>query len=344
MEEILSATRDERARLFQTATDRSENIRNRVIIEKDFWVCWALNRIFSNTTIAPHIIFKGGTSLSKCYSIIARFSEDIDLTLSKSYIGITEENDPILASTTSQRGKRLNDLTDAVITKINNDVKPLLFNEFQKSLSQYFNENEWQLTTAENDEQTLIFHYPSCFEKISTGYIQTAIRLELGARGDNNPCETKTISPYIQQILPELFETSSGIPVTALTAKRTYWEKVTLLHAEYHRDATKHIPSRLFRHYYDIVMMDHRNITRDALQDTTLLNDVVRNKINYFPSKWASYETANIGNLRLYPNEIFLELLRDDSQQMGEMFFGDRPDFEYIMSEIKRIEEVINRV
>lgn len=344
MEELLTATQSERARLFEEAYERSARTKSAIIIEKDFWVCWTLNRIFSNPDFAQHIIFKGGTSLSKCYGIIDRFSEDIDLTLSKSYIGITEENDPILASTTSQRGKRLNDLTDAVITKINNDVKPLLFSEFQKSLSHYFDENEWQLTTAENDEQTLIFHYPSCFEKISNGYIQTAIRLELGARGDNNPCESKAISSYIQQILPELFDNPPEISVTALTAKRTFWEKITLLHAEYHRDPQKPLPSRLFRHYYDIVMMDHGNITLDALQDTALLNDVVRNKVNYFPSKWASYETANLGNLRLYPNKIFFESLRDDSQQMGEMFFGDRPDFDYIMSEIRRIEEVINKV
>jgi predicted nucleotidyltransferase component of viral defense system len=89
MKELLSISRNERAQLFQEATDRSPNIHNSIIIEKDFWVCWALHQIFSSPSLSPHITFKGGTSLSKCYNIIDRFSEDIDLTLAKPYIGIT---------------------------------------------------------------------------------------------------------------------------------------------------------------------------------------------------------------------------------------------------------------
>src|SRR3990167_10168824 len=103
MKELLSASRTERAQLFQEATDSSPNIRKPIIIEKDFWVCWTLNQIFSSAALSPHITFKGGTSLSKCYNIIDRFSEDIDLTLAKQYIGITVDNDPISAATPSQR-------------------------------------------------------------------------------------------------------------------------------------------------------------------------------------------------------------------------------------------------
>lgn len=88
MKEILSISHNKRAQLFQEATERSPNIYNPIIIEKDFWVCWALNQIFTSPTLSPHITFKGGTSLSKCYNVIDRFSEDIDLTLSKPYIGI----------------------------------------------------------------------------------------------------------------------------------------------------------------------------------------------------------------------------------------------------------------
>src|SRR5580692_11316390 len=138
MEEILNKPHKERAQLFQEAAARSKNIKRPIIIEKDFWVCWALDQIFGSSTLAPHVTFKGGTSLSKCYNIIDRFSEDIDLTLAKSYIGITGDNDPISASTSSQRGKRLEQLSDAVKTKITNDVKPVLTEEFRKSLSTHF--------------------------------------------------------------------------------------------------------------------------------------------------------------------------------------------------------------
>lgn len=94
MRELLESTQEERAKYFQEATARSEKIKNVIIIEKDFWVCWTLDQIFSNPILSPHITFKGGTSFSKCYGFIDRFSEDIDLTLSKQYIGITAENDP----------------------------------------------------------------------------------------------------------------------------------------------------------------------------------------------------------------------------------------------------------
>lgn len=343
MKELLSASRNERAQLFQEATDRSSNIHNPIIIEKDFWVCWTLDQIFSSPILSPHITFKGGTSLSKCYNIIDRFSEDIDLTLAKSYIGITGDNDPITAATSSQRGKRLEQLSDAVKIKIASGVKPTLTEEFRKHISPYFSDTEWQLTTDGKDEQSLIFHYPSCLEKTADGYIDISIKLEFGARGDNSPCEPKIISSYAQQLLPQLFETPSAIKVTSLTAKRTFWEKATLLHAEYHRDPKKPLPGRMFRHYYDIVMLDQKNLTQDALNDTKLLDDVVKNKVIYFPSKWANYDEAKIGSMRLYPNEAFIESLKSDSKRMTDMFFGDAPDFENIISEIKRIEKIINK-
>jgi hypothetical protein len=142
--------------------------------------------------------------------------------------------------------------------------------------------------------------------------------------------------------LPELFTNTPEIKVTTLTAKRTFWEKVTLLHAEYHRDPQKPLPSRLFRHYYDIVMLDQNNITNAALQDISLLDDVLNNKVIYFPSKWANYDTAKIGSLRLCPNSLFLDSLREDSKQMDEMFFDNMPHFDSIMSKIEDIEKRIN--
>ncbi len=342
MKELLEASRNERAQYFQEASARSQNIKNPIVIEKDFWVCWILDQIFSNPTLSPHITFKGGTSLSKCYGIIDRFSEDIDLTLAKQYIGITSNNEPTSAATLNQRGKHLEAITNAAKNKITHEVKPLLTEEFRKNIAIYFNDAEWQLETDEADEQSLIFHYPSCFERKPGEYIQTSIKLEFGARGDNSPSETKSISPYIQQLLPEIFTAPKEIKVTSLTIKRTYWEKITLLHAEYHRAPQKSLPGRIFRHYYDVVMLDRSHLTQAALQDITLLNDVVNNKMAYFPSKWASYNTAKIGSLHLYPNKAFIESLKQDYKKMAEMFFGDTPDFNNILSEIKRIEDIIN--
>lgn len=188
----------------------------------------------------------------------------------------------------------------------------------------------------------MIFHYPSCFPKKEDEYIQSAVKLEFGARGDISPFEHKKVTSYCQQLIQELYDDSSEIRVSTLLAKRTYWEKVTLLHAEYHRSSETPIPRRLFRHYYDLVMLDQNDLTQDALLDIKLLEDVVKNKSIYFPTKRANYKEAVLGTLHLYPNKVFINQLKQDHSKMVDMFFGDAPDFDEIMGNIKRIEQVIN--
>ncbi len=98
----------------------------------------------------------------------------------------------------------------------------------------------------------------------------------------------------------------------------------------------------MFRHYYDVVMLEQKGIAQEALRDTSLLTNVLKNKTTYFPSKWANYEEAKIGSMRLYPNEAFIDQLKQDCRQMSDMFFGKLPGFDNIFSEIKRIEAVVN--
>ncbi|QDP73476.1 nucleotidyl transferase AbiEii/AbiGii toxin family protein [Legionella israelensis] len=342
MKELLEFSPKERQQVFEEATARSTTIKNPIIIEKDFWVCWTLNQIFTNAALSPHVIFKGGTSLSKCYNIIQRFSEDIDLTLSKTYIGIDSENDPAQGISGKQQKKRLDELSNKVKNKVGEEIKPILMTQFEKDLSNYFDESEWQLELDEDDDQSLKFHYPTNVPKKDNDYIQSAIKLEFGARGDISPFENKNVTSYCQQLLPELGNEAPEITVPTLLAKRTYWEKITLLHAEYHRSPKKPLPRRLFRHYYDIVMLDKKNITQEAMQDITLLEDVRRNKSIYFPAKWANYDEAVIGSLRLYPNEAFMDQLKADHTKMVDMFFGNAPDFDETLEHIKRIEKIVN--
>ncbi|HAT6958059.1 TPA: nucleotidyl transferase AbiEii/AbiGii toxin family protein [Legionella pneumophila] len=342
MQDLLEFNPKERQQAFEEATARSTTIKNPTIIEKDFWVCWTLDQIFSNEDLSPHVIFKGGTSLSKCYNIIERFSEDIDLTFSKEYMGIDDENDPASCNSRKQRDKRLEELSKKVKNKISGEIKPILQTEFSKSLSAYFDDSEWRLEPDEEDDQSLIFHYPNSVPKKDNDYIQSAIKLEFGARGGISPCENKSVTSYCHQLLPELGGKAPEITVRTLLAKRTYWEKITLLHAEYHRSPDKLLPYRLFRHYYDIVMLDHKNITQKALQDIALLEDVKKNKSIYFPAKWANYDKAVIGSLRLYPNDQFIEQLKADHSKMVDMFFGKAPDFDETLENIKRIERIIN--
>lgn len=343
MKTLVEASKEDRKQYFDEAATRSDKIKNPTIIEKDFWVCWSLERLFTSD-LASHVIFKGGTSLSKCYNMIERFSEDIDLTLTKEYIGITSENDPATIEGRNQRDKRSKQLTELYESKIYNVIHPLLLGEFKKHLSPHFDDSDWQLEPEKDDQGNLYlkFTYPNTLGKVTEGYIQSAVKLEFGARGDICPSEHKIITPYVKEIIPAISTTDMKCSIPTLIAKRTFWEKATLLHAEYYRDINKPIKQRMFRHYYDLAMLDQHGLTSEAVKDTKLLEDVVKNKSTYFPDKKAKYEETIIGSLKLYPNEAFISQLRQDHKNMAAMFFGDAPDFDNIMNNIKRIEIDIN--
>jgi len=343
MEELLKMTGEERSQIFQEASARSNIIKSSTIFEKDFWVCWILEKIFTIPDIRSYITFKGGTSLSKCFNIISRFSEDCDLTLDKEFLEIKEDTETILKMRSKQQIKFLNNLIKKSKDKINNTIKPLLIAKCREELSLYYNSNEWKIEADPEENQSLLFYYPSNITDTKDEYIQSTIKLEFGARGDTTPNEEKSISPYLHSALPELFDHTPEINVKTLTAERTFWEKATLLHAEHHRKYDNPPKqARIFRHYYDMMMLERANITESALKDASLLEKVVKNKTVFFRSAWANYETAKIGSLCLSPADFFKNVLKQDCKKMAEMFFGEAPDFSKVMDNIKKIQEKIN--
>ncbi len=345
MHQLLSLSKEEQTQYFLEATNRSAVIDSPVIIEKDFWVCFALKQIFSIPQINNEITFKGGTSLSKCYDLINRFSEDCDLTLSKEFIGVDETPECILAKTGTQRRKTMDRISKAAQDKVHAYIKPLLIEKFSDELIGRYGLTSWKIESDNNDpdNQTLLFHYPSVLAHSKNAYIQSAVKLEFGARGDTTPNESKQIVPTLFEILKDVLTEIPVITVNALSAKRTFWEKATLLHAEHYRKIDKPLKNRIFRHYYDIVMLDENGVTVDALNDLALLEAVVLNKTTYFASSSANYESANIGTLKLMPNPAFFENLRRDSREMSSMFFGEAPNFDDILNRVQAIETLINQ-
>lgn len=339
MEEILNEKEVLKRQIFQEAAARSQDIKSPIIIEKDFWVCWTLEQIFKIPELNSHVTFKGGTSLSKCYNIIKRFSEDCDLTLSKEFLGVTEDTAVLSQKGSKQRTKSLKNLINLATDKVNNFIKPLLVDNFKQSLLNY-DTSAWRIET-DIEKQNLLFHYPSTFITKSNEYVQRVVKLEFGARGDNKPNEVKTICPYVYDILP-LADNNPCITVATLTATRTFWEKATLLHEQYHQDPNKPLRNRMFRHYYDIVMLHKNAITDEALKNLDLLELVILNKTTYFSSSRANYETARVGSIHLTPPKDSLEELRKDCLKMNEMFFGEPPDFNDVLQQVEEIEKIIN--
>jgi hypothetical protein len=193
------------------------------------------------------------------------------------------------------------------------------------------------------DQQTLIFTYPKSVLEYGLGsYINPVIRLEMGARSDDWPAGDFEIKPYVAEVFPDAFSNAS-CHVHVLDAKRTFWEKATILHSEYHRPGDKPDKGRLSRHYYDLYRLSKQQIGLEALGHLDLLDRVVKHKSFFFASSWANYETALPGSFRLIPPKVRIDDLRKDYRQMQVMIFGEVPLWDEIISGLSQLEGKINR-
>jgi hypothetical protein len=215
----------ERATVFREASARSR-LGSATIIEKDFWVCWTLQRIFSSPTL-PGPLFKGGTSLSKVYKIIERFSEDVDIVLDRHALGFTGEQDPPNIAGTNKRNRKLDELA----SKCSETVQGSILDELQQSFRSILGVTGWKISEdpADADRRSLLFAYPLGLEADLYGvgtYIRPVVRLEFGCRGDVWPSflEQQSIQPYTADALPGLLARPTT-EVHVLRPERTFWEK-----------------------------------------------------------------------------------------------------------------------
>jgi hypothetical protein len=313
------------------------------IIEKDFWVCWILRRLVNSKELHGHFTFKGGTSLSKAYNIIHRFSEDVDLTISRAAPLICDVNSPMEEGISgNERKRRITALKEAAQRYVGTVVMPALINEIEAALE---TSEGWEVLIDPEDReaQTLLFIYPKLADHggdaDKNAYIEPRIKLEFGARGDPEPSEIKVISPYLAEVFPE--ELPDPIcEVPTLSVIRTFWEKVTILHALHHNSKLR---DGMSRHYYDTLMLAQSGMVGEAHENLDILEMVVRNKSLMFADNSASYDTAIAGTLRLIPNQETSAKLKQDYADMSEMFMEEPPSFEELMAGLSNLEETLNQ-
>jgi len=314
-----------------------------IVIEKDFWVCYTLFKLFSLPKIGETLIFKGGTTLSKVYKVIQRFSEDIDISIDRKSLG-GEKNDPSeMKIGTKEKQRRLAKLKEMCQKKINEEIHPLLNTAIANDIVN--NGKDWSLETDDSDPdgQTLIFKYPSALISNKNGYIQPVVKIEMGARSDHWPSENQAVIPYVAEKYPQSFRNPSS-NVKVLSAKRTFWEKATLLHAEYNRPDDKPLPSRLSRHYYDMAMLIKAEIINiESSPDIDLLEKVTEHKKIFFQSSWAKYDEAKKGTLHISPNPERISELENDYKKMQEMFFVQAPSLTDILATLSLWENELNQ-
>ena len=302
------------------------------IIEKDFWVCYMLDYLFHRCKWKDHIAFKGGTSLSKAYGLIERFSEDIDLILDWRVLGYGIDEPWEQRSNTKQ---------DIFNKEANTRAEDFLKNVFLPAIVKDLTAEigvEVKCFIDEKDPQTVKIAYPNSFYDSS---ILQEIRLEIGALAAWTPVKVADITPYAAQEYGRLFKQPSTDILTVLP-ERTFWEKVTILHREAFREADRPFPSRYSRHYYDLYRMMQTEVKDNALADNDLLTRVVEFKDKFYRCPWARYDLAKRGSMRLMPPDYNLDKLRDDYEHMQNMLFGEKPSFEEIMGGIAKLETEIN--
>jgi hypothetical protein len=338
MDSVLQLTPKQRSELFAAAAQQSGI--DVVVLEKDFWVCWTLKELFRLPAIGEHLIFKGGTSLSKVFKIINRFSEGIDVSIDRNFLGYGGANEPEAGASNKEKERRVEGLMAACQTKIAGELMPALQGAIHGKISRA---DDWSLLPdeADPDKQTLLFAYPSSLPAGDSEYVRRAVKIEMGARADHWPCETKSVTPYVAELFPNGFK-RPACDVKVLAAERTFWEKATILHSEFHRPVEKPTPVRLSRHYCDFYELIRKGVAHPAVEQIELLNRVAQHKGLFFKSSWAKYGEATKGTLRIVPPEHRIGALHSDYANMREMFFGEPPKFDSILALLKEWEHNFN--
>lgn len=301
------------------------------IVEKDFWVVWTLNKLFSDDRLNKILMFKGGTSLSKVFNLIGRFSEDIDLILD--WREVTADN-PLLKQPSKTKQVKFNDqINDSAKVYIKEKLLPIISEIISLQCSCEFDIDD-------KGNYFININYPSSFKDAA---LRPKILLEIGPLASWLPSATFEIMPFAASKFPHLFK-QQKCAVNAVLAKRTFWEKATILHQEANRVKDKKIPLRHSRHYYDLAQMAQSNVKNEAFADLALLEDVVVFKQKFYMSAWAKYEDAQIGTFKLLPPEFRYKELKTDYDSMRSMIFDKYLEFDEIIKILSNMEEEINHL
>lgn len=301
------------------------------VVEKDIWLCWILGQLFSLPT---QMSFKGGTSLSKVFNLIDRFSEDIDITIDyRNFIPLQDlEN-----LSKSKLKKTSQELKGLLMSYVADVIGPFLKEQFEKD----YPELNVDISISDDGEKCHIY-YPTALSSFSN-YLRDHILIEFGVRNTTEPCENHVISPLLATVVDD----SLLIPkakIDVLSPIRTFWEKATLIHVECHRGRIIDHPDRISRHWYDLAMLNDAWVGPKAIASLPILDDVIQHKTAFFNASYANYDKCKSGHFRLIPSEQEQEALVQDYKKMEEagMFQKSPPDFSKIIEALQKLEDSIN--
>lgn len=309
------------------------------VIEKDWWVTLVLKALFQSEFV-PHLSFKGGTSLSKGWNLINRFSEDIDLAIERSFLGFEED----LSKNGVKKLKRV--ACDFTSTTLKTALEKELANFGVPQGAVTVTPDAVNPTIPDTDPQTLRIAYRSLLDPIP--YIDDRVKVEVSARSLNEPAVERPILSLLGQYMPGFSWSGEPFPVPTVEPKRTFLEKIFLLHEAFLRPANQIIYERMSRHLYDLERMMDTEHAEAALADRTYYNIIVEHRRHLIFKAGVDYDTHQPVTLNFIPPEGILKAFEADYTLMREQMIYDEQskDFAGIISRLndllKRIRSVQN--
>lgn len=337
---VIAASARDRRDLFLTAAQRlGTPIGN---VEKDFWVCWTLGELYHDLPPgSPRLLFKGGTSLSKAYGLIQRFSEDIDITVFRDDLGQPASMDALEALSGRRRQAKLDAIRDACRSYIAGKLREVLASQMAEATR---GEGRVEADPQDPDGQSLLLFYPAV-EAVTDTYVRPVVRLEGGAKSALDPHEPRSIRPYIADDLAELDFSVAG--VTTIEPTRTFWDKIVIVHGLRRwferRGALRQEGQRVSRHYYDLHCLLRSDVGRAALEGRGLATDCVRHARLFFDRPDFDLASARPGSFAIAPVAGMIDALSRDYDRMSAMIFGDPPSLADIIDSMGEIDTRINR-
>ncbi len=337
--QLIAATPRDRLDLFLTAANRlGAPVGN---VEKDFWVCWTLHALYCERPAGgPRLLFKGGTSLSKAYGLIERFSEDIDITVFRDDLDEPASVEELESLSRKKRQARLAAIRDACRAYITGPLREFLDAQLRDATA---GAGRIEIDDADPDGQTLLVWYPEV-EPRDGAHVQPAVRIEGGAKSALDPHRPVTIRPYIAEDAAGLDLTTDA--VTTIDASRTFWDKVVIAHGlrrwYERRNVLRQEGQRVSRHYYDLHCLLRSNAGKAALADWGLGADCVHHARMFFDRPDYDLASAAPGTFAITPTAAMAGALENDYANTTAMIFGAAPAFAEILASTKEIERIVN--
>ena len=317
---------------------RQANIATRIAkknIEKDWWVTQVLKAIFA-LPYAEHLSFKGGTSLSKAWNIIERFSEDIDIAISREYLGFAGE-----LSRTQVSDKLRRAACSFVREKLSADIKQqLIANGIREDLFTV-HVNVTSVTTV--DPEVIYIEYKTLFP--FEEYVQNMVKVEVSGRSMSEPVQSVQLASILDETYSNAATAESSFAVSVVRPERTFLEKVMLLHEEFAKPSEEVRTARMSRHLYDLERMLHTDIAERALKDEHLYRTILVHRRKFIGLKGFDYDTLYPQSLSLEIPADVLPLWRKDYENMqSSMIYGESVSFDELLEEIRQLNDRIRQL